>query len=71
MEEETVVERETRIVECERLPLVRGSGDDDLSDAEIFELGTCPSPTCEFVRKREGERKATRRASTSLGQPDR
>jgi hypothetical protein len=63
VEEETVVERETRIVECERLALVRGGGDDDLSDAHIFKLGTCPSPTCEFLRKRKGERKAARQAS--------
>ena len=43
VEEETVVERETRIIECERLALVRSSGDDDLSDAHIFEVGTYPT----------------------------
>ena len=40
VEEETVVDRETRIVECERLALVWGGRDDDLSDAHIFEVGT-------------------------------
>jgi hypothetical protein len=42
VQEETVVEGETRIGECERLALVWGSGDDDLSDAHIFKVGTCP-----------------------------
>ena len=40
VQEEAVVERETRIVKCERLALMRrGSGNDDLSDAHIFILG--------------------------------
>jgi hypothetical protein len=42
VQEETVVESETRIVECERLALVWGSGDNNLSDAHIFKVGTYP-----------------------------
>ena len=49
MEEETVVERETRIVKCERLALVWGSGDDNLSDAHIFIVGACPRPPAPSV----------------------
>jgi hypothetical protein len=44
VQEETVVESETRIVECERLALVWGSGDNNLSDAHIFKVGTYPRP---------------------------
>jgi len=40
VEEEAAVEHETGIVECERLALVRSSGDDYLSDARIFKVGT-------------------------------
>jgi hypothetical protein len=40
VQEETVVESETRIAKCERLALVWGSGNDDLSDAHIFKVGT-------------------------------
>jgi hypothetical protein len=40
VEEETIVERETRIVKRERLALVWSGRDDDLSDAHIFEVGT-------------------------------
>jgi hypothetical protein len=39
VQEEAVVERETRVVKGERLALMRGSGNDDLSDAHIFILG--------------------------------
>jgi hypothetical protein len=42
VQEEAVVERETRIVECERLALMRGSGNDDLSDAHIFKSWYLP-----------------------------
>ena len=42
VQEETVVESETRISVCERLALVWGGGDDDLSDAHIFKVGTWP-----------------------------
>jgi len=42
VQEETVVEGETCIVERERLALMRGSGDDDLSNGHIFIFGTCP-----------------------------
>ena len=42
VQEETVVESETRISVCKRLALVWGGGDDDLSDAHIFKVGTCP-----------------------------
>jgi hypothetical protein len=47
VQEEAVVERETGIVECERLALMRGSGNDDLSDTHIFKLGAYL--TCEFI----------------------
>lgn len=43
VEEETVVEREARVVKCERLALVWCSRDDDLSDALILEFGACPN----------------------------
>ena len=46
VQEEAVVERKTRIVKCERLALMQGSGNDDLSDAHIFKLGTYL--TCEL-----------------------
>ena len=39
VEEETVVERETCVVECERLARVRRGRDDNLCDALIFEPG--------------------------------
>ena len=59
VQEEAVVERETRIVKCERLALMRGSGNDDLSDAHIFKLGTYL--ICEFIKKRlERERQRDR-----------
>jgi hypothetical protein len=45
VEEETVVESKTRIVKCERFALLWGSGDNNLNDAHIFILGTCPRPT--------------------------
>jgi hypothetical protein len=41
VQEETVVERETRVIESERLALVWGGRDDDLSDAQVFEVGAC------------------------------
>jgi hypothetical protein len=44
VQEETVVESETRIVECERLTLVWGGGNDNLSDTHILQVGTCPRP---------------------------
>jgi hypothetical protein len=43
VQEETVVERETGVIKCERLALVCGSRDDDLSDAQVFKLGTFAS----------------------------
>jgi hypothetical protein len=47
VQEEAVVERETRIIKRERLALMRDSGNDDLSDAHIFKLGAYL--TCEFI----------------------
>jgi hypothetical protein len=44
VQEETVVESETRIVECKRLALVWGSGDHNLSDAHVFKVGTYTRP---------------------------
>jgi hypothetical protein len=58
VQDEAVVEHETRIVKCERLALMRGSGIDDLSDTHIFKLGTCL--TCS-LKKQTRERKAARR----------
>src|SRR5712672_3471138 len=40
VEEEAIVERKTGIVKCKGLALVRGSGDDYLSDAHIFKVST-------------------------------
>ena len=57
MQEETVVEGETCIVECERLALVRGSGENNLSNAHVFMLGTCPRPLCVSLRMTEGGKK--------------
>ena len=48
VKEEAIVEREAGIVKCKRLALVRGSGDDYLSDAHIFNLGTWTSE-CEII----------------------
>ena len=44
VQEETVVEGKACIVICERLALVWGSRDDNLSDAHIFTVGTYPRP---------------------------
>ena len=44
VEEETVVKRKTRVVERERLALVRCGRNDDLGNALIFVLGACPTP---------------------------
>ena len=53
VEKETVVEGKTCIVKCERLALMWSSGDDNLSDAHIFKVGTYPRPPapsiCVFV----------------------
>ena len=48
VEEETVVEREARVVERERFALVRCGRNDDLGDALIFELGACPPHARQF-----------------------
>lgn len=44
VQEETVVESKTCIVKCERLALVWGSGDNNLSDAPIFKVGAYIRP---------------------------
>jgi hypothetical protein len=51
VQEETVVESETRIVKCERLGLEWGSGDHNLTDAHIFKVGTyqCPPTLSQYV----------------------
>jgi hypothetical protein len=57
VQEETVIEGKTRISVCERLALVWGSGDDDLSDAHIFKVGACsrrhPTRQCGGSSKKE------------------
>jgi hypothetical protein len=61
VQEEDIVERETRIVKCERLALaliMRVSGNEDLSDARIFKLGTCF--TCKVIKNKLEQGSATK-----------